>query len=296
MFVLRSCSTNSVSEAFCTQLFNELEGLLQLRGELRGVHDEGIIRIASHKKRGELKNLVFFSSRRIVACRGYATWYRLRRWTLPKSTPPRIMASVVPSISTLLRLLAGWYLEASTLQPFCPHDQSVTIPIEDLASMLPAVEEDKVIARHHVLAHGLSHQSVQSVKLLPHVGGTRVDEDADGWRQTKHDAPRSWKWPCRRVTAARSAVRPDSVAADGLPRLRPRRSQSRDLPAAWPTELARRDSHLAEPVVFPCGPWLCLPRCAVDAAPGTAMPPAVSVSNHRNLRSRRLPAHRTAPR
>ncbi len=99
-------------------------------------------------------------------------------------------------------VLADGDLETTTFQTLRPHDQAVSVPIKNLAAMLPAIEEDKVVAGHHVLAQGMGHDGVQPIELLSHIGGLGMNKDANGWRQAKHAAP-----PPGKVNRAHCPVR-----------------------------------------------------------------------------------------
>jgi hypothetical protein len=70
--------------------------------------------------------------------------------------------------------------EPPFFQSFRPHDETVMVPIEDLATVLPPIKEDEIVAGHYILPHRVCYDGMQAIKLLAHIGWLRVNENTHG--------------------------------------------------------------------------------------------------------------------
>ena len=79
-------------------------------------------------------------------------------------------------------ILVDWNLEAASLQTFRPHDQTVSVPIKNLASLLPAIEEHEIVAGHYVLTQCMRNDGIEPIEMLAHIGRLRVNKDPNPGR------------------------------------------------------------------------------------------------------------------
>ena len=117
--------------------------------------------------------------------------------------------------------------EATPLQPFRANPKSVAIPEQYFKPITRLVAEQKQMAASGLELEPITHQSVQSIKALSHIGGSNRQIDPGRRSDSKHGSP---------YALSKTAIRACNVVASNPGRtstLRPRPNTTSIALAFW---------------------------------------------------------------